>query len=112
MMIRPYLLLGSVALLSGCTVFGALSKDERERLTEYQQRASLYWESSSFDQSIDMANRGLEIEAADGVAVWVGAAFTPRRLRTGAPVAGSGRADPESLFVAVEQAVDMVRRRA
>ncbi len=63
MMIRPILLFGSVALLSSCAVFGGLSKDERERLAEYQQRASLYWESNSFDQSIDMANRGLEIES-------------------------------------------------
>lgn len=62
-MIRPILLLGSVALLSSCTVFGGLSKDERDRLASFQQYASLYWESNSFDQSIDMANRGLEIEA-------------------------------------------------
>ncbi len=49
-------------LPSACGVFGGLSSEEQKRLTMFQQNAATYYGGQRFDQAIDAAEKGLELE--------------------------------------------------
>ena len=51
-------------LLASCGIFGRSAADEAA-LARYQRNAALYYEGGRFDQALDQARRGLEIEPED-----------------------------------------------
>ncbi len=51
-------------LLAACGIFG-MSEEDRTALTRYQSNAKLYWDWGNFDQALDQARRGLEIDPDD-----------------------------------------------
>lgn len=50
--------------LASCGLLGSSSED-REAVARYQRNASLYYEGGNFDQALDQARRGLEIDPDD-----------------------------------------------
>ncbi|MFO1051900.1 MAG: tetratricopeptide repeat protein [Planctomycetota bacterium] len=51
--------------VSACGVFGGPSREERDRLNFFKQNAGAYFLSDSYEQALDMARRGLQIEPED-----------------------------------------------
>ncbi|MCC6785970.1 MAG: hypothetical protein IT457_24200 [Planctomycetes bacterium] len=52
-------------LLGACSVFGGLSPEERDQLQFYRQNAGVYFRGDRYEQALDMARKGLELDPED-----------------------------------------------
>ena len=63
-----------LALLSGCTLFGALSEEEEKMLKQHRAGAGKYFDAHQYEKSIAQARKGLELATDDyrltGVLAW------------------------------------------
>ncbi len=50
-------------LLASCSLFGGLSNEEEQQVSQYQERAEKYFYNQDFEKAIDQLNRGLRIDA-------------------------------------------------
>ena len=52
----------SLLLLSGCSVFGGLTSDERDQVNNYRDRAGKYFNARQYERAIDQADSGLVLD--------------------------------------------------
>ncbi len=66
--------LALTTLLSSCTLFGGLSREEQNRLSQSQYNADSFYKAGRYDQAIQQANQGLKIDSNNetliGILAW------------------------------------------